>query len=89
MDNDLFVLFVLLCGDRNWKVRRILGEGQAPVPTAMARPCEAMALSGATEAAKRGLIVPLLVGPTEGHRDRGRRLKLIRRYDGFKCATNR
>jgi phosphate acetyltransferase len=34
-----------------------------PVPTAVAHPCEATALSGAVEAAKQGLIVPLLVGP--------------------------
>jgi phosphotransacetylase len=35
----------------------------APVPTAVAHPCEATALAGAVEAAKQGLIVPLLVGP--------------------------
>ncbi len=35
-----------------------------PVPTAVAHPCEASALSGAFEAAKLGLIVPILVGPT-------------------------
>jgi phosphotransacetylase len=34
-----------------------------PVPTAVAHPCEASALSGAFEAAKLGLIVPILVGP--------------------------
>ena len=34
-----------------------------PVPTAVAHPCEATALSGAVEAANKGLIVPLLVGP--------------------------
>lgn len=34
-----------------------------PVPTAVAHPCEATALSGAIEAAQRGLIIPLLVGP--------------------------
>jgi phosphotransacetylase len=34
-----------------------------PVPTAVAHPCEASALSGAVEAAKLGLIVPILVGP--------------------------
>jgi phosphate acetyltransferase len=34
-----------------------------PVPTAVAHPCEATALSGAVEAARRGLIIPLLVGP--------------------------
>jgi len=38
-------------------------EGLAAVPTAVAHPCEASALSGALEAAERGLIVPLLVGP--------------------------
>ena len=34
-----------------------------PIPTAVAHPCEASALSGAVEAAARGLIRPLLVGP--------------------------
>ncbi|HMK23076.1 MAG TPA: bifunctional enoyl-CoA hydratase/phosphate acetyltransferase [Terriglobales bacterium] len=33
------------------------------VPTAVAHPCEASALSGAIEAAQEGLIVPILVGP--------------------------
>jgi phosphotransacetylase len=36
-----------------------------PVPTAVAHPCEASALSGAVEAAKLGLIVPILVGPRD------------------------
>jgi phosphotransacetylase len=35
-----------------------------PIPTAVAHPCEATALSGAIEAAQLGLIVPILVGPT-------------------------
>ena len=35
----------------------------APVPTAVAHPCEASALSGAIEAGAMGLIVPILVGP--------------------------
>ena len=34
-----------------------------PVPTAVAHPCEASALTGAVEAAEKGLITPLLVGP--------------------------
>ena len=38
-------------------------ENLEPVPTAVAHPCEATALSGAVEAFKQGLIVPLLVGP--------------------------
>lgn len=47
------------------KYERLLArcEGLAPVPTAVAHPCEATALTGAVEAASRGLIVPLLVGP--------------------------
>ncbi|MBK7974399.1 MAG: bifunctional enoyl-CoA hydratase/phosphate acetyltransferase [Deltaproteobacteria bacterium] len=34
-----------------------------PVPTAVAHPCEASALSGAIEAGELGLIQPILVGP--------------------------
>ena len=35
----------------------------APVPTAVAHPCEETALAGAIEAGAKGLIVPILVGP--------------------------
>src|SRR5262245_34724403 len=35
----------------------------APVPTAVAYPCEASALAGAVEAAQHTLIVPILGGP--------------------------
>ena len=47
------------------KYERLLArcEGLAPVPTAVAHPCEASALEGAVEAAQNGLITPLLVGP--------------------------
>ena len=47
------------------KYERILlrCERLAAVPTAVAHPCEASALTGAIEAAKQGLITPLLVGP--------------------------
>jgi phosphotransacetylase len=34
-----------------------------PIPTAVAYPCEESALAGALEAARQGLIVPILVGP--------------------------
>ena len=40
-------------------------ESLAPVPTAVAHPCEATALSGAMEAFRLGLIVPLLIGPAD------------------------
>jgi phosphate acetyltransferase len=47
------------------KYERLLArcEGLAPIPTAVAHPCEATALEGAVEAAQKGLIAPLLVGP--------------------------
>jgi phosphotransacetylase len=47
------------------KYERLLArcEFLAPVPTAVAHPCEASALEGAVEAAQKGLITPLLVGP--------------------------
>jgi phosphotransacetylase len=49
------------------KYERLLArcETLAPVPTAVAYPCEATALSAAIEAANRELIMPLLVGPVE------------------------
>jgi phosphotransacetylase len=34
-----------------------------PIPTAVAHPCEATALAGAIDAAAKGLIAPILVGP--------------------------
>ena len=51
----------------------------APVPTAVAHPCEESALAGAIEAGEKGLITPILVGPAAkirggraGCRDRSR-----------------
>jgi phosphate acetyltransferase len=38
-------------------------RGLAPIPTAVAHPCEATALQGALDARAAGLIVPVLVGP--------------------------
>src|SRR5215203_5788053 len=47
------------------KYERLLArcETLAPVPTAVVHPCEASALEGAVEAAQKGLITPILVGP--------------------------
>jgi phosphotransacetylase len=47
------------------KYERLLERcrGLAPVPAAVAHPCEEGALTGAVEAAKAGLITPILVGP--------------------------
>jgi phosphate acetyltransferase len=38
-------------------------DGLEPVPTAVAWPCEETALAGALDAARAGLIAPILVGP--------------------------
>ena len=38
-------------------------RGFEPIPTAVAHPCEESALAGALEAADKGLIIPILVGP--------------------------
>ena len=48
----------------------------APVPTAVAWPCEAGALAGAVEAGAQGLIHPILVGPAGAIRDLARAHRL-------------
>jgi len=47
------------------KYERLLERcrGIAPVPTAVAYPCDESSLSGAIDAASKGLIIPILVGP--------------------------
>jgi phosphotransacetylase len=53
------------------KYERLLARCKSlePIPTAVVYPLEATALSGAIEAGKQGLIVPLLVGPAAGIRE--------------------
>jgi phosphate acetyltransferase len=48
------------------KYERLLERcrGIAPIPTAVAYPCDESSLSGAIDAAGLGLILPILVGPT-------------------------
>jgi len=36
----------------------------APIPTAVAHPCDPSSLAGAVDAAQQGLIIPILVGPS-------------------------
>ncbi len=50
---------------RHAKFDRLIAAcaGLPPLPTAIAHPCDAPSLQGVAEAAKAGLIVPLLVGP--------------------------
>ncbi len=47
------------------KYRRLIDAAKAagPVTTAVAHPCDEVSLKGAVEAARLGLIVPILVGP--------------------------
>jgi phosphate acetyltransferase len=40
-------------------------KGLAPMPTAVAHPCDQSSLTGALDAAKQGLIAPILVGPID------------------------
>ena len=51
-------------------------KGQVPLPTAVVHPCSVDALAGAVEAARAGLIDPLLVGPLEQIREVAARAKL-------------
>jgi phosphotransacetylase len=44
-------------------------KGLAPIPTAVAYPCEETALESAIDAGTQGLIVPILVGPAETIRE--------------------
>jgi phosphotransacetylase len=50
---------------REGKYEKLLERcrGLKPIPTAVAHPCEATALSGAIDAGRDGLITPILVGP--------------------------
>jgi phosphate acetyltransferase len=48
----------------------------AAVPTAVAHPCDVASLTGAVDAAKMGIIAPILVGPAERIRAVARQAKL-------------
>lgn len=50
---------------RGEKYERLIAalHGLPPAPTAVAHPCDASSLEGAVEAARAGLITPILVGP--------------------------
>ena len=51
----------------NERYQRLLrhGQGLPPVTTAVAHPCDEVSLKGAVEAARLGLIAPILVGPPD------------------------
>jgi len=60
------------------KYRRLIDTAKAlpPVATAVAHPCDETSLAGAVDAAKLGLIRPILVGPKAKIRAVARQLKL-------------
>ena len=49
------------------KYERLLAatQGRSPLATAVAHPCDESSLRGALDAARAGLIVPILVGPKD------------------------
>jgi phosphate acetyltransferase len=51
--------------DKHAKYHRLIDfcKTLPPTPTAVAHPCDESSLAGAVDAAKMGLITPILVGP--------------------------
>src|ERR1700757_1778824 len=62
----------------NERYERLLHAAQSlpPVTAAVAHPCDEVSLKGAIEAAKLGLIAPILVGPPDRVREVARRAEL-------------
>jgi phosphate acetyltransferase len=54
-------------------------QGMTPVPTAVAHPCDDASLGAALEAARAGIIVPILVGPAD-------RIRAVAREAGLDVA---
>jgi phosphate acetyltransferase/phosphate butyryltransferase len=63
---------------RHERFRTLLARATSgtPMPTAIAHPCDEVSLQAAVEAAARGLITPILVGPAQKIRDRADFYKL-------------
>ena|SRR5687768_8556678 len=55
-------------------------KGMTPVPTAVAHPCDDASLGAAVEAARAGLIAPILVGPAD-------RIRAVARDAGLDVGT--
>jgi phosphate acetyltransferase len=62
----------------NERYQRLLRHAQTlpPVTTAVVHPCDEVSLKGAVEAARLGLIAPILVGPPDRIRDVAKRAEL-------------
>ena len=65
-------------------------KGAAPLPTVVAHPCSEDALTGAVNAARAGLIDPVLVGPQEEIAEVAAKAKLVQAASsGFLSRSNR
>lgn len=66
---------------KHQKYERLIAKAQSlePLQTAVAHPCDDASLSGALEAAEAGLIVPILVGPSN-------RIRAVANAVGFDIA---
>jgi phosphate acetyltransferase len=60
------------------KYKRLIASARRhpPMPTAVAHPCDAVSLESAVEAARLGLLKPILVGPTDRIREAASRASL-------------
>lgn len=72
-------------GPRHEKYNQLIAAAKArpAIVAAVAHPCHAVSLQAAIEAAHLGLIVPILVGPSEKIQDAARSAGLD--LDGFEC----
>ncbi len=57
-------------------------EGLPPMPTAVAHPCDAVSLCGAVDAARAGLLEPILVGPE-------RKIRAVAKAEGIDLTPYR
>jgi phosphate acetyltransferase/phosphate butyryltransferase len=64
------------------KYERLLARcrGMTPAPTAVAHPCDEASLGAAVEAARAGILVPILVGPAD-------RIRAVARASGLDIAA--
>jgi phosphate acetyltransferase len=67
-----------IVGKKHEKYERLIAKARqvSPPTTAVAHPCDEHSLAGAVDAARLGLIAPILVGPAQRIREVAARLKL-------------
>lgn len=75
VSSDAEVTQLLEGGNRRHQLQRLLAlaDGLEPLPVAVVHPVDGPSLGGAMEAARRGLLIPLLVGPEHRIRETAER----------------